>query len=306
MSSQEALYETDQYTMYKGKKLHIRFIEEYYDAIPRPITDERQLLKESILEDGLTDEIKINNQGIVLDGHTRMEICEELGWKNQDTGMIITPKYLIKEFKTKDEERDYVIKTNLMRRQLNAFQKVRLVAKLYKDNPHTEREIARYNILAELKKHKEPVKVGILAEALSRHRANISKLLKGLKEDFCVRSEEGDTYKSQRPAFLYSILPKGEEVLSKGRPNKVTLNILGRSVGVRRDTLSRAIFLINHANENMLNSLERGDIGIFRAYVNMTKETNTKVSSYSYLRRNTKVKCPHCDHVSLKKDWRLA
>lgn len=304
--SQEALYETSLYTMYKGKKLHIRFIEEYYDAVPRPIADERHLLKDSILEDGLTDEIKINNQGIVLDGHTRIEIGEEVSWKNPETDKPIIPKYLIKEFATKDEERDYVIKTNLMRRHLNTFQKVNLVAKLYKNNPHTVRELARYNILLELKKYKKPVKVEIIADELNRHRAHISKLLKSLVEDFCVRSEEAPAIGSRKPAFLYSILPKGEEVLSKGKPNKVTLELLGKSVGVRRDSLSRAIFLINHANGEMTKRLELGEIGIFRAYIQLTKDENSRVTSYSYLRRNTKVRCPHCDHVSLKKEWRIA
>jgi len=127
---QEALYETDQYFTYKDKKLHIRFNEEYFDAVPRVIDEERKLIKEDIQINGLSESIKINAGGIVLDGHTRIELCEELGWKRIDEKPIIA-KYEVKEFPTKQEEKEYVIKTNLMRRQLNSFQKVKLISSLF-------------------------------------------------------------------------------------------------------------------------------------------------------------------------------
>ena len=73
--SEQALYETEQYVKYKNKKLNVRFIEEYYEAVPRPIEEERTLLKEDIEINGLEESIKLNADGIVLDGHTRIEIC---------------------------------------------------------------------------------------------------------------------------------------------------------------------------------------------------------------------------------------
>ena len=146
MSKQESLYETQQYFNYKGKKLNIRFIEEYFDAVPRPLDEEKKMLKEDIQINGMQETIKINSRGIVLDGHTRIEIGEEIGWKKLNYE-VIKPKFEVKEFKTNEDEREYVIKTNLMRRQLNAFQKVRIVSKLYETNPHTQREQSRYDIL---------------------------------------------------------------------------------------------------------------------------------------------------------------
>ena len=62
--SQKALYKTDQYVKYKGNKLNVRFIEEYYDAVPRPIEEERTLLKEDIEINGLEESIKLNINGI--------------------------------------------------------------------------------------------------------------------------------------------------------------------------------------------------------------------------------------------------
>ena len=306
MSEQEALYETDQYFTYKGKKLHIRFIDEYFDLVPRPIDEEKKLLKEDIWINGLNESIKINPAGIVLDGHTRIEICEELGW-TKDNGEPIEATYKVKEFKTKKEEQEYVIKTNLMRRQLNTFQKVRLVAKLYQDNPHTQREQNMYDILLELKKHEEPIKIEEIKVGLTK--GAVGKLLKLLKEDFCAsyKLQNKRDKTTQKPAFLYYILPKGEEILSKGRPSKITFKTLGKSVGVQRDYLSRAVFLINHANEHMLNRLENGQIGIMKAFVELTKgDRIKKVTSYNYLKGNSKVICPHCEQVSLKKQWRLA
>jgi len=304
MSKQEALYETNQYFTHKGKKIKVIFSEEYFDSVPRPLPEERQQLKDDIQTDGLHEDIRINTDGIVLDGHTRIEICEELGWKKSN-GEPIKAKYTVKEFKDKEEERNYVIKTNLMRRQLNVFQKVRLVAKLYKENPHTQREQTRYDILLELKKHENPIKVNVIAEKLSQHRANVLRILKGLREDYCVRCEEEKISTGTHKSFLFSILPKGEEVLYKGRPSKITIKSLGKSIGVQRNYLSRAIFLINHANNTLLTKLERGEIGIMNAYVQLTKEeSNARVSNSHYLKGNSKVICPHCDQVSMKKEWK--
>lgn len=308
MSKQESLYKTNQCFTYKGKKLHISFKEEYFDMIPRPITEERQLLKESILEDGLTDEIKININGEVLDGHTRIEICEELGWKNPQTEKPIIPKYLVKEFENKEKEAEYVIISNLMRRHLNSFQKVRLASKLYVrygNGGHTVREGNRYDILVELKKHKKPIRVSVLCHSLGMMRQNIWKLLKGLEEDFCVRCEEEKNPKDTGKALLFSILPKGEEILSKGKPPKITHDSLGRSVGVGRVKVSQTLFLMDHAPPNMIARLEHGEIAVANAYAELTKEDRIKrVIPKKYIGRSSKVICPHCKQISTKREWK--
>ena len=308
MSKQESLYETNQYFTYKGKKLHIRFKEEYFDLVPRPIYDERQLLKESILEDGLTDEIKINVNGEVLDGHTRIEICEELGWKNPETGKPIIAKYLVKEFENSEKEEEYVIVTNLMRRHLNSFQKVRLASKLYVrygNGQHAVREGNRYDILVELKKHGKPVRASALCGSLCMARQNIWKLLTGLKEDFCVRFEEEKNPKDTGKAYLFSILPKGEEVLSKGKQQKITHESLGKSVGVGRVKVSQALYLMDNADEHMLRRLEDGEIAIMNAYAIVTKpDKPIRVKKYRYLKGESKVICPKCEQISYKKEWK--
>ncbi len=301
----QTLYETEQYTNYKGKELHIRFIDEYFDLVPRPLDEEKAFLKEDIQRDGLNESIKINPEGIVLDGHTRIEICEELGWKKLNDEPILA-KYEVKEFETKDKEKEYVLKTNLMRRQLNSFQKVKLVSSLYKENPHTNREQTRYDILLELKKYGEPVNCDSLSKKAGVSRTYATGILRGLKEDFCANYEIREDHYNKKQVHYYYILPKGEEVLSKGRPEKVILKTLGRSIGVGKETTAKAIFLLNHAPPYMLARLELGEIGVMNAYTELTKKDKAKrVVPKDYLKESSKVICPHCDQVSMKKEWKI-
>ncbi len=305
MSKQEALYETEHYFMYKGKNLHIRFIDEYFDMVPRPLDEEKKFLKQDIQENGLHESIKINVEGIVLDGHTRIEICEEIGWVKSN-GENIYPKFEVKEFETKEKESEYVLKTNLLRRQLNTFQKVRLGAKLYNDNVHSRREQTRYDILLVLKKHGFPVSSSEIARELGKNRTNVLKVLRGLKEDFCTNYEAREDGYNRKQVHYYHILPRGEEVLYKGRPMKVTLTSLGLTLGVSRVHTERSVFLLNHASPHLVNRLEHGEIGITRAYEELTKETRVKRKiNKKYLKGYNKVICPHCEQVSMKKEWKI-
>jgi len=301
----QVLYETEQYANYKGKKLHIRFIDEYFDLVPRPLDEEKAFLKEDIKIDGLNESIKINPHGIVLDGHTRIEICEELGWTKSNEEKI-KPIFEVKEFETKLKEKEYVLKTNLMRRQLNSFQKVKLISRLYEENPHTNREQTRYDILLELKKYGKPVNSKVLREKTNKSRTFTLEILRGLKEDYCANFEVRRDGQQRKEVHYYYILPKGEEVLSKGRPEKVVFKTLGRSIGVGKETTAKTIFLLNNASPHMLDRLELGKIGVMSAYLELTKKDRVKRKiNKKYLKGHNKVICPHCEQVSLKKDWKI-
>ncbi|KFM18195.1 MT-A70 family protein [Marine Group I thaumarchaeote SCGC RSA3] len=67
-------------------------------------------LKESIKKDGQWTPITINQDGVILDGHHRYRICNELS---------ITPKTITKTFQNKLLEEKFVIESNLLRRHLN-------------------------------------------------------------------------------------------------------------------------------------------------------------------------------------------
>lgn len=89
-----------------------------YQKLVPPVTDvEFKLLKDSIESSGQWIPILTNPNGVILDGHHRYQICQELN---------IKPKFAIREFENELLEKKFVIECNLKRRHLNDFQKAEL------------------------------------------------------------------------------------------------------------------------------------------------------------------------------------
>jgi hypothetical protein len=107
---------------------------DYDRQVPKLSQQEYSSLKQDIHEYGQLYPIIVNQDGVVLDGHHRFRICEELGKE---------PEYKVKEFKDDAEERLFVIKSNLAGkgRHLNKFRRTELALKLKPDL----KEIARRN-----------------------------------------------------------------------------------------------------------------------------------------------------------------
>jgi ParB-like chromosome segregation protein Spo0J len=99
----------------------IRIDEEYEKLVPPLPVEEYNQLKSSIRTNGLYLPIIINEKGIVLDGHHRHKICNELK---------IQGKYKVKKFENKTDEIIFVGECNLQRRQLTSLQRIALVIKL--------------------------------------------------------------------------------------------------------------------------------------------------------------------------------
>ena len=87
---------------------------EYDRLVPVLSKDDYENLKNSIKINGQWIPILANPEGVILDGHNRFDICEELG---------IKPKFALREFASKLLEKKFVIECNLQRRHLNDFQK---------------------------------------------------------------------------------------------------------------------------------------------------------------------------------------
>lgn len=94
---------------------------EYAQLVPPLKKEKHRALRASIERDGLWEPIIINTENVVLDGHHRFKICQELG---------VLPRFTVKRFNSKNQERKYVIETNLYRRQLNKIQLAELGVKL--------------------------------------------------------------------------------------------------------------------------------------------------------------------------------
>ena len=97
----------------------------YEKLVPTVSEDEYKSIKQSITDSGLWLPIIVNPQGIILDGHTRFKICQELG---------ITLKHAERTFENELLEKKFVIECNLKRRQLKDIQKVQLGIPLQKIN----------------------------------------------------------------------------------------------------------------------------------------------------------------------------
>jgi N6-adenosine-specific RNA methylase IME4 len=97
-------------------------IDSHYQSLVPPLSEEeRNALKEYIKKTGFKVDIITNAQGVILDGHTRFQICQELG---------IKPTFTVKEFQNKLEEEEFVIKNLIARRNINHFVRAELALKL--------------------------------------------------------------------------------------------------------------------------------------------------------------------------------
>ena len=103
---------------------------EYKDILPPYQESEYEALKHSIREDGQLEPIIISKDGRLLDGHTRLRICQELR---------VAPLFLVRSFSSRLEERKFVITINLRRRQLNDFQRIEVSQMLLE----TEKQLAK-------------------------------------------------------------------------------------------------------------------------------------------------------------------
>ena len=115
---------------------------EYADSVPSLTKEEYEALKQSIIEQGQHLPIIVNNNLVILDGHHRFKICQELE---------LVPKYEIKEFPTLSHEQLFVIDCNLQRRQLTPYTRGILALK---SKPILE-EIAKNNSSANLKQNED-------------------------------------------------------------------------------------------------------------------------------------------------------
>lgn len=128
------------------KRLNIEQIKvnpEYKALVPPLTSEEYQDLKQNIIDEGLIYPLILNTVNVVLDGHHRLEICQEIN--------INYPSVIRKEFGSVYDEKRFVITSNLHRRQLTTAQKSVLGLKLLE----IEKEKAKERQLSGLKQFKE-------------------------------------------------------------------------------------------------------------------------------------------------------
>jgi len=106
--------------MTKTRKLHVN--PEYKQLVPRASSAEYKTLETDMIEKGeATETIIINKQDVILDGHTRYEICLKhgLSFRTEE-----------REFDSELDEKIFVVNVNLKRRHLTDMQKIILAKPL--------------------------------------------------------------------------------------------------------------------------------------------------------------------------------
>lgn len=115
--------------------------QEYLNAVPRLSNEQYESLKESIKHEGLHEPVSLSSNGTVLDGHTRFQICREIG---------IPVKYVVKDFDSDEAQKMYVVTVNLKRRQLSTMQMVELLAE-HEIMLKAQRHESRKELLSKIK-----------------------------------------------------------------------------------------------------------------------------------------------------------
>jgi len=146
--------------------LELKIDEEYRRLVPPLTPAQYEALKESIRTRGLLNPLIVNPEGVILDGVNRFRACNELG---------IKPKYTIRKFKDRLEEKMFVIEANLTRRHLSKFQRIETALPLIE----MERELAKERMLKgdPTQKFAEGEALEIVAKKIGISRTTIRQAL---------------------------------------------------------------------------------------------------------------------------------
>jgi DNA modification methylase len=190
--------------------MNIKTNPEYAKLVSPLTTSEYNVLKTSISNKGLHLPIIINQNNVILDGHNRLKICQELG---------IEPKFEVKEFSAQSQEKEFVIEINLKRRHLNSFQiseleykmeeiykeraKLRSLSKLKNINKEINLSTAPTDATVDINIEKEKEETGKVSEIIAKKTGLSPRTYERAKKII----EEGS-----------------EEVKEKLRANKTTIS----------------------------------------------------------------------------------
>lgn len=106
-----------------------------YQVMPPLTADEYAELKSDIEQRGVMVPVEYDEEGNILDGHHRVQICEELG-------ITDFPKIVRTGF-TEAEKRTHARKLNIARRHLSGEQKRELTKDEMRNNPYrSDRQVA--------------------------------------------------------------------------------------------------------------------------------------------------------------------
>jgi len=274
------------------------FSDLYFEAMPRPTKSEEHGLDLNLIERGQHEPIKVNRKMVILDGYTRWQLLGDRGKKI---------KYEFRDFPTLEEELNYVVECNVMKRNITPFQRVEAMIKLfgyqrYKKEDCDEFKRSYLNVLDAIEAGN--INSKNIVACIEKDKSNTRVILKKLTEQNYVRRTIEDCKKGGNE-FIYELLPKARELLSH-RPMTKTMREIGKDIGLDRNQVGQSLKLIEALNEDTdprkLTMLRNGTLTIQQAYSQLVGKQTKR---YPRVNPKTKLKCPFCEHIAMKKEYKI-
>lgn len=223
---------------------------EYEALLPKVPQEEFEALRESIRSQGQHYRIIVNSEGFILDGHHRFKACQQL---------CITPAWDVKDFPSKLLEKKFVIEINLRRRQLNKFQRAKLLIPLLE-------------IEKELTKQKQGERTDLQPEGNISFKSQTKKQRKPLTKEQKENRRLQRQQKKQREKEL-GIIPE----LKKRKPEVQSRDKVARKGNLSGRTLEKAKAILEKGTEDLKQRVESGQTSIDYAY-KLVKRDERKVN----------------------------
>src|SRR3989337_3000058 len=83
-------------------------------------------------------------------------------------------------------------------------------------------------------------------------------------------------------------------------------DIIGKTIGVNGLTVSKSVYIMEHANNEIQGKVRNGKLSIEKAYTDLKNLSYSRILRKSYIKNETKLICPHCQQISKKKEWKVA
>jgi len=201
-------------------------------------------LKTDIAKNGVQVPIEINHKYEILDGNHRAKICIELG-------LQVIPVRIHPPFGSELEERIFVRKVNLQRRQLNDFQKAEQYNELCKDELELAKQRQLQTIPTKGEKGFQPLSVPMSV------------------------SVSHDTYTDNSSS-------SDESTAERGR----TRDIMAKQSGLSSATYARTKKIINEGSEELKNKVRQGKTSIAYAYKSLVRRDDHQAENIPPLPEN--------------------
>tara|TARA_R110000824_G_scaffold320867_1_gene507840 strand:+ start:88 stop:951 length:864 start_codon:yes stop_codon:yes gene_type:complete len=267
----------------------------YFKAIPRPTKDEYDALDMKMIERGQMEPITVNTNMVILDGHTRFDILTQRGKK---------VKYVVKQFENDKDELSYVVESNVMRRQLNSFQRIEAVYDMYKVKRKERKSYdSEIDVLNSVKHGNSTAKdigkdCNHTSQSVNRICLQLSKL--GYVSMESKFKKYGHGRRGGTTAYSYETTDTTDDFLrthSKKQKGSASM-LVGKIIGLSRGTVEKGIALIERADGNMKKRLRAGHISMNQAYdtlLGLNGKIGVKRARYT-----SRIQCPHCNEIDHK------